>query len=468
MSRSEIEARQRTLDLIGKPIELSSGSFGLSHFDPNRMLESHPDPETALKIRQQMDEIAVLIERMNEREQAGNRVIVLSATAFLVTSCAYVLYQLNDVNTSFTASLPSLFTLMNFSTARKILCRLAAWDLLPVDFGSEDPYMIRTITRPESKTRPLRICVPIGLGAGIEVNCLGPAGFLKFGFGSIEVGPVSVEPQPPIKEGGIQIIGSSLAYDLERADGSEGLEVVADRLCKYMEARPNDLLTRNCVCGISISIKSSSDIDKVFSNTRLLALADYVSLDVGGLNNEQIKAVIVRIDELSRNAESLPQLFLKVDLTQSLPPSHEVVHALNRSSVVSGVNVNGVGVAAFNTQITNFSAEKDIHVRGQIVKEKSTEAVSNWFKVLKNKEVIASGGVYSGRDAMEKIEAGASLVNVFTSFVTDGPPVARRIKTQLSVQLMNKGYYDLEEVIGSKHRIASKRLQDAMRRRKKF
>ncbi|TEB17024.1 hypothetical protein C9890_0530, partial [Perkinsus sp. BL_2016] len=55
-----------------------------------------------------------------------------------------------------------------------------------------------------------------------------------------------------------------------------------------------------------------------------------------------------------------------------------------------------------------------------------------------------------------------------SAFVLEGPPIARRIKTQLSVRLMNKGYYNLDEVIGSNHRILSKRLRDARKRRRRF
>lgn len=81
---------------------------------------------------------------------------------------------------------------------------------------------------------------------------------------------------------------------------------------------------------------------------------------------------------------------------------------------------------------------------------------------------MASGGVFCGKDALDKIEAGASIINVLTAFVVDGFPVARRIKTQLSVQLMNKGYYNLDEAIGAKHRVASDRLRKAARMRKRF
>jgi dihydroorotate dehydrogenase len=470
----QIIARERTLSLIERAPEFRQSNGALRASNASSMLDNHPDPETAIKIRQQMEEISVLIERMNKREEAGNRVIIMAASAFLMTSLGYILFQFSDVNTAFTSSLPSIFTFFKYSTARKFLCRLASWDLLPVDFGSEDPYLIRVIDVRDRhpKTRALRICIPVGLGAGIDVDSKGPASFLKFGFGSIEVGNVSINPRQSSGEDDIQILGSTIASNSSRVEGSAGLSIVSDRFCRYLQNRPSDLLTRNTVCGISIEVKGAADIKRVFSDERLIQLADYISLDVSRLDIDSILKVVKQLDEESKHVDSIPPLLLKVNLPQSLPPSAELVDCVLKSKAVVGVNINGIGIAGHNNHISNFQSDGDIHVSGQIVKEKSTEAVGNWFKALgarTNKKVVfASGGVFSGRDALEKIEAGASLVNVYSAFIIDGPPVARRIKTQLSVQLMNKGYYDLHEVVGAKHYIVSQRLKETMRRRKRF
>jgi dihydroorotate dehydrogenase len=471
LSRDQITARQKTLDLIQRPLSFGEQGLRTRAQDPDFFLQHHPDQEAALRIRQQMDEIALLIEKMNQREESGNRVIVLAATAFLVTSLGYTLYQLNDVNTAFTSFLPSLFTLIEFPRARKLLCWLSKIGCLPVDFGSEDPYLIRMMepSKKHPKSRPIRVCVPVGLGAGIDIDCEGPEGFLKFGFGSIEVGPVPMSPEPELSANNIQLVGSSIFSDPNRRDGSKGFDVVAARLCDFMERRPMDLLTRNTITGLSVIVKSEEDVKKVFSHTRLLSLADFISLDVSACETPDVLRILSAAEREAEAVDSLPLLFLKVDLKQSLPPSEEMASCVSKSRTIVGVNVNGSGFAAPNSKIVPFSADRDVRVSGTMVKERSTEAVRNWFKALgEGKEIIASGGVFNGQDALEKIEAGASLVNVYSAFVVDGPPVARRIKTQLSVRLMNKGYYDLEEVIGSNHRIASKRLKEAMKRRKRF
>lgn len=476
LSKDEILARHRTLDFIERSPEFAVDPSALASATPNYYLQNHPDPETALRIQTQMNEIAVMIEKMNAREQAGNKVIIMAASLFLSSSLAYSLYQFTDVNTIFSSSLPSPFTVLRFSTARRLLSRMAQLDLLPVDFGSEDPYMIRetSFSKNHPKSRPLKVSIPVGLASGIDVECLGPGAFLKLGFGSIEVGPVSIEPTDPIEENSVQLLSNSLVSHGRRCDGSAGLEAVGDRLASYIAKRDDDMLTRNTITGISIFADSPDAIDRIVNHKRLMDSADYVSLDVSRVSDSsRIVEVLQRLEAQVDKRESSAPIFLKVSLSQSLPPPQAVVDAVKASSCVVGVNVAGYALASGdNKQITTFTTAEDVHVSGVLVREKATQAVGEWFKALgcgkRGKMIIASGGVFSGKDALDKIEAGASFVNVFSAFVLDGAHIARRIKTQLSVQLMNKGYYNIEEAIGAAHKEKSKRLKEAARRRKLF
>ena len=440
-----------------------------SNMGPERFLQSHPDPETALRIRQQMDEVSILIEKLNARQASSNKVIVLAATMFLTTSVAYTISQFADVNTTLSACMPSPYKLFEYGTARRLLLRLARLDLLPVDFASEDPYLIRDVdySRRHPRTRPMRLCVPIGLSAGIDLNSDGPAGLLKLGFGSIEVGTVYVTPQESVGENEVEILDSTVVASVGRRDATDGLAAVSDRLCKYIENRSEDLLTRNTVTGISIGVESCEDVVRVFQDKRLIASADYVSLDVSGLVSEgAVKSVIQRVDDCAAASDgSIPPIFLKLKLSQSLPPSSVVAAAISASPFVVGVNINGSGIASSRNG-------SEVSISGSMVRDKSNEAVSAWYVALgsggRGKEIIASGGVACGKDALDKIEAGAGIVQVFSAFVIDGAQVARRIKTQLSIQMMNRGYYNLAEAVGAKHRQPSKRLKEALRRRKRF
>ena len=471
----EIAARQQTLNLIDRSPEFLKGSSTMARFNPEVYLQNHPNQEHALNIRNQMNEIAELIEKMKAREHSGNKFIVLAATAFLTCSAGYTMFQFADVNTSFTSSLPSLFSFLEYSTARKLLCYMAQWDMLPVDFGSDDPYMVRIFGRSSRHplTRPLRVCVPLGLGAGMDVDASGPAAFLKLGFGLIEVGSVNIQPSDGEKLNNVQSLGYTLAYDMSRQDPSKGLPYVSNRLCDYIESRKDDLLTRNTVTCLTISTRNCTDVRCIFSDTRLIATADSIAFDLTHVSDDtQLLSIIECIEKEAMKADLIPVLLLRIGLRHSLPPPTSVASAIKSSRAIVGVSINGTGTACGNNKVTKLPQTDEMQVSGQITKDRSTEAVAEWYKALDcpntHKEIVSSGGVFCGKDALDKIEAGASIVNVFTAFVLDGFPVARRIKTQLSVQLMNKGYYNIEEAIGAKHRQTTGRLKRSFQRRKRF
>lgn len=62
------------------------------------------------------------------------------------------------------------------------------------------------------------------------------------------------------------------------------------------------------------------------------------------------------------------------------------------------------------------------------------------------------GGIFSGKDAYEKIRAGASLVQVYTSFIYGGPPMITRIKKELADLLAKDGYQNISEAVAADHK----------------
>jgi len=365
---------------------------------------------------------------------------------------------------------------VNYDSARKGLASLAQHELLPIDYASEDPYLIREIGGSHPKSRPMRVCVPIGLCAGIDTDCQGPGSFIKQGFGYIEIGPVSINPRSGIKTEKIQVLPRAVVADPDRFDGSLGLVVVANRLCDYLDSRINDPLSRNSVTGLSIITESPEDVEKIFDHERLIATADFLSLDVRSVKDEtELISIIERVNNACKSAPSIPQILIQVSLSQSFPPIDRLASLIRDSPFISGINLVGQGVVSSTgpdgkEKFSNFSGDspKDLVIDGDIVREKAAQGVANWYRTLGGKTIIASGGVVCGKDALNLIESGASMVSIYSAFICDGPQVGRQIKTQLSVQLMNKGYFNLEETIGSNHRLQSKRMVEVMKRRKRF
>lgn len=87
---------------------------------------------------------------------------------------------------------------------------------------------------------------------------------------------------------------------------------------------------------------------------------------------------------------------------------------------------------------------------GAPIRERSTECIRTMYKLTNgNIPIIGVGGVGSGRDAYEKIKAGAALVQVYSMMVYEGPGLISRIRNELAEIIEENGHKSVEEVIGS-------------------
>jgi dihydroorotate dehydrogenase len=86
---------------------------------------------------------------------------------------------------------------------------------------------------------------------------------------------------------------------------------------------------------------------------------------------------------------------------------------------------------------------------GKPLKEKSTKMIEDVYKLTNGKCVIVGvGGISSGRDAYEKILAGASVVQIYSSFIYHGPPIVTKIKKELNEILLENGYKNVQDAVG--------------------
>jgi len=114
--------------------------------------------------------------------------------------------------------------------------------------------------------------------------------------------------------------------------------------------------------------------------------------------------------------------------------------------IVSNTTISREGVVgAFKEETGGLS--------GAPLTEKSTKAVSEMYRLTKGSlPIIGAGGVQSGKDAWEKVLAGASLVQLYTAMVYQGPPVAGKVRRELSSLLADSSFSTLQEAVGANHR----------------
>lgn len=114
------------------------------------------------------------------------------------------------------------------------------------------------------------------------------------------------------------------------------------------------------------------------------------------------------------------------------------------------------GIIVSNTTISRPSeGDSDVlqetgGLSGRPLKSLSTEAIRDMYSLTEGKvPIIGVGGIFTGQDAFEKITAGASLVQVYTAFAFEGPPVVSVIKRDLAQLLIDNHFYSISDAVGS-------------------
>lgn len=115
---------------------------------------------------------------------------------------------------------------------------------------------------------------------------------------------------------------------------------------------------------------------------------------------------------------------------------------------VDGMVISNTTVSRPATLKSEFKNEKG-GLSGEPLREKSTETIREMYKLTQGKvPIIGVGGIASGKDAYEKIKAGASVVEVYSALVYQGMGLVPRIKKELVELLQKDGYKNISEAVG--------------------
>lgn len=118
---------------------------------------------------------------------------------------------------------------------------------------------------------------------------------------------------------------------------------------------------------------------------------------------------------------------------------------------IDGIILTNTTLARPDTLPKKFAAEKG-GLSGHPLTDKSTAVIHNFYKLSAGKmPIIGVGGVASGAQAYEKIKAGASLVQLYSALVYEGPNVANSINKELAALLKADGYANISEAVGASH-----------------
>lgn len=302
---------------------------------------------------------------------------------------------------------------------------------------------------------------PIGIAAGFDKNAEAVCGLHDLGFGFIEIGSVTPLAQEGNPKPRVFRLAEDRAIINRYGFNSDGHEAVLERMRKLREREDF-----SAVIGVNLGRNrdTKSPVDDYVQGVKAFGpVADYLVVNVSSPNTqglrdlqskvkltELLQAVLAARSELSDNRN--------VPILLKLSPDLEMVDMIDIVTVINRKQCHVDGLIVSNTTVNrdNITDIKYVNenggLSGEPLRNQSTQLIAQMYKLTKGKiPIIGVGGIASGADAYEKIEAGASFVQIYTALVYEGPGLVNQIKAELSNILREKGYSNVKDAVGSNY-----------------
>lgn len=295
---------------------------------------------------------------------------------------------------------------------------------------------------------------PVGLSAGFDKDAEVPDAMLAFGFGFVEVGTITPLPQKGNPKPRIFRLTEDGAVINRLGFNSAGLEAAARRLALRRD--------KGGIVGANIGKNRDTrdDLADYAEGVRVLApLADYLTVNISspntpGLRDLQRKSAVTRLiarllEVRARAApRNPPPLLLKIAPDLSAEERADLAEVA-LSSGIDGLIVANTTVAR-PASLQSRLAHEPGGLSGRPLFAASTALLSEMYRLTGAKlPLIGVGGIASGADAYKKIRAGASLVQLYTALVYEGPGLVQRIKHDLAALLARDGFTSITAAIGA-------------------
>ena len=298
-----------------------------------------------------------------------------------------------------------------------------------------------------------KLSSPIGVAAGFDKNAEVYNPLFNLGFGFVEVGTITPKPQFGNPKPRVFRLEEDEALINRLGFNNSGSEEISRRI------KENN---KKGFLGINIGPNKDSTNrvdDYLICFRKFYNLADYITINISSPNTENLRDFHNQ-DELNSLIDKLKNE--KKELNSNIPLAIKVSPDLNDDQIneVSKIILEqeiGIIIVS-NTTDKNRENLKNINklekggLSGKPIEKISNEAISKFYKILKDKtKIIGVGGVSNGQDAFEKIISGATLVQLYTGMVYRGPRIASKISKELIDLLKNKGFKNVSEAIGTKN-----------------
>ena len=289
---------------------------------------------------------------------------------------------------------------------------------------------------------------PVGIAAGFDKNAEVAENLINLGFGFSEVGTVTPNPQPGNPKPRIFRLKDDEAIINRLGFNSDGFDQVKTRLGKINDS----------IVGVNIGAnKDSKDFseDYIRGIKFFSTLASYITINISSPNTPGLRKleVLENLDVLLDKINNLHKedLLIKIPILLKISPdleSDNLKYLCDKvlSSEIDGLIISNTTVA--RNSITSKLAQEG-GLSGRPLFKSSTLQLRKVYKYTNGEiPLVGVGGIDSAEKAYEKIKNGASLVQLYTGLVYNGPKLIKNINKDLSILIEKDGYNNISEAIG--------------------
>jgi len=291
---------------------------------------------------------------------------------------------------------------------------------------------------------------PIGLAAGFDKSAEAYNSLFKLGFGFVEIGTVTPLQQLGNPKPRIFRLEEDSALINRLGFNNDGMEIIKDRI---------KLEKKEGILGINIGPNKNTKEQKndfCLGLNFFFDIADYITINISSPNtqglrdfhdSEKLKELLISLNKVKKDKKTSIPLLLKVSPDINDNYISEITEVAMKNSVSAMILTNTTN--GNRESLLSEIKKEEGGLSGEPLQEISTEMIKKFYKVSNGKiPIIGVGGVNSGKSAYEKIIAGASLLQLYTSFVYKGPFIAKNIKKELIEILKSEGIKNIKDIVG--------------------
>lgn len=305
-------------------------------------------------------------------------------------------------------------------------------NLLIKNFTYKDPKLERELWG-------LKFANPVGLAAGFDKNALWINELSCLGFGFIEIGTVTPLPQPGNDKPRLFRLIKDKAIINRMGFNNEGATAAAHRLKSY----PKNIIIGGNIGKNKLTPNENAVDDYEKSFRELYNVVDYFVVNVSSPNTpglrelqdkEPLTNILNKLQKINLELAKNRPILLKIAPDLSYEQLDDIIDLVT-STKIQGIVATNTTIERSNLKSSQQSIDKigAGGLSGKPLHKRSTEVVKYIHQKSNGKiKIIAAGGIFNASDAQEMLNAGASLIQVFSGFIYEGPAIASSICKNLS------------------------------------